>query len=125
MYEQNYRLHSSEKCFGKHYNQQSIKDGLGDHLGNRADDVKQYKTLNKNVTKIQNLPSSRIKCYIELQRSPARAGNRIRSKLPGPKLPRSAAILAENTSAVIRIMIPPYPVIVTDMKRGSLLEVWR
>ena len=36
-------LHSSENCFGDSSNQQSIKDGLGGALGNRADSVNQYK----------------------------------------------------------------------------------
>ena len=43
MPERKYMLHSSEKCFGKRSNQQSIKEGLGGALGNRADAVKQYK----------------------------------------------------------------------------------
>ena len=37
-----YILQSSEKCFVKRYNQQSIKEVLGGDLGNRADSVKHY-----------------------------------------------------------------------------------
>ena len=43
MPEKKYISHSSENCFGKRYNQQSIKYGLGGSLGNRADAVNQYK----------------------------------------------------------------------------------
>ena len=43
MPERKYMLHSSENCFDKRSDQQSIKDGLGGDLGNRADALKQYK----------------------------------------------------------------------------------
>lgn len=35
--------HSSENCFGKRFNQNSIKETLGQALGNRDDSVKNYK----------------------------------------------------------------------------------
>ena len=34
---------NSEICFGKHLDQQYIKDGLGGPMGSRHKDVKQYK----------------------------------------------------------------------------------
>ena len=44
MPEQKYMSHSSEDCFGKHSNQNSIKYDLGGSLGSRVDDLKQYKS---------------------------------------------------------------------------------
>ena len=42
MPEKNYMSHSAEECFGKRTNQQTIKDGLGVHIGGRYETVKQY-----------------------------------------------------------------------------------
>ena len=43
MPEKLYMYHSSEECFGKCYNQETIKDGLGGPMGSRDEYVKQYK----------------------------------------------------------------------------------
>ena len=43
MLDQKHLLHGSEDCFGKRYNQKSIKDGLGGPMVSRAKAVKQYK----------------------------------------------------------------------------------
>ena len=43
MPEKYYMSHIYENCFGNHSCQQSIKEGLGEALGNRDDAVKQYK----------------------------------------------------------------------------------
>ena len=51
MTHQKYMAHSSENRFFERSYQQSIKDGLGGSLGNRADAVKQYKNLNINGRK--------------------------------------------------------------------------
>ena len=42
MPDQKYMLHISEKCFGKLYNQQSIKKSLLGAIGDRTDAVKHY-----------------------------------------------------------------------------------
>ena len=42
-----YMLHSAEDFFGKCTNQNTIKDGLGGHMGIRAEAVKQYKNYEK------------------------------------------------------------------------------
>ena len=43
MHEQNYMSYSSDNCFGKIYNQNTIKEGLLEALVNKADSVKHYK----------------------------------------------------------------------------------
>ena len=42
MPEKNYMSHSAEECFGNRTNQQTIKDGLGVHIGGRYEAEKQY-----------------------------------------------------------------------------------
>ena len=39
--------YSAEDCFGKCSNQNTIKDGLGGHMGIRSEAVKQYKNYEK------------------------------------------------------------------------------
>ena len=43
--------HSSENCFGKRSNQNSINKGLGGYIGNRADAINHYKKSEKKRNK--------------------------------------------------------------------------
>ena len=51
MPEQKYMSHSSENCFGKRPDQQSINDRLGGALDNRADAVNQFKNYEHKYKK--------------------------------------------------------------------------
>ena len=42
MPEKNYNLYSSENWFGRRFDQEYIKEGLGGILGNRKNSVKHY-----------------------------------------------------------------------------------
>ena len=45
--EKKYMLHSAEEFFGKRFNQKTITDGMGGHIGSRAEAVKKYKNSEK------------------------------------------------------------------------------
>ena len=62
--EQKYILHSTEKCFGKCYDQKFITDSLGGSLGSSSKAVKQYnKTKNIWMKELKAIKKQK-KCFI-------------------------------------------------------------
>ena len=47
------------------------------------------------------------------------------TKISSPRLPRSADALSSTITSVYQILIPPYPVIATYIRRGSLMNLTR
>ena len=60
--------HSYEKCFGKRSEQQSIKEGLGEDLGNRADTIKNYKKYQHKWKKELKVPKNQNKMLFRISK---------------------------------------------------------
>ena len=77
-----YTSHISENCFGKRLNQQSIKDGLGGSLCNRADSVNHYKSSKQKWKRvIKALKNQNEVLFIMIKRSDSHRGlNNIKTK---------------------------------------------
>ena len=73
MSKQKYMSHISENCFGKRSDQQSIQDGLGGDLGNRANAVKQYKKYEHKCKKyLKAIKNQNEMLYIIAKKSGSR-----------------------------------------------------
>ena len=93
MPEQKYMPHISENCFGKCSDQQPIEYGLGVALGNRSDDVKQYKNSKHKCKKdLKYLKNQNKMLYIIAKKSESRRELK-NIKRSRSSLPRSAATL--------------------------------
>ena len=65
------------------------------------------------------------KSFVVLPRSTASAVNSKRRRISRLRIPRGAAVLAATLPAMKWIPIPPYAVIVTEIKRDIMMNVGR
>ena len=97
----------------------------GRALGDRDSAVNHYKKSEQKWKKYLKALKKQNKILYSISKKSGLRRELKDIKISRPRLPRSAATLAATLPAVTWFLIPLYPVIVTEMKRGILMNVRR